>query len=232
MKTPIRAVLQRDRANITFLMLIAGLLYSSWPLGYWLNPNAAKGLASDLEALHQPFNWLFIALDILTGLFVAIACFKLSQIVRANSHPKTRLGLWVGVVGVASFGIITAIDAILPLNCLEGSPHCIDPLQNPYYIIHGIFSIGSIAGLTLSIIAIWLLLYLRVDEVRSKAHMTPAAFLLIWSGFGGLTLYLVLHNRSSTMAQHFFISFCSLWLVALPYFIGLVIRLQPAVIEL
>ena len=115
MKRALSSIISSDRANITFLMLIAGLLYSSWPLGYWLNPNAAKGLASDLEALHQPFNWLFIALDILTGLFVAIACFKLSRIVRANSHPKTRLGLWVGVVGVASFGIIVTL--FIFFNC-------------------------------------------------------------------------------------------------------------------
>lgn len=55
-------------------MVVAGLLYSSWPLGYWLNPQADHGLASNLEALHQPYNWLFILIDISSGVLTFIAC--------------------------------------------------------------------------------------------------------------------------------------------------------------
>jgi len=34
------------------LALLAGILYASWPLGYWLNPAVSKaGLASALEGV-------------------------------------------------------------------------------------------------------------------------------------------------------------------------------------
>ncbi len=223
-----RSLLQGSKVKPTPLMFFAGLLYSSWPLGFWLNPKANRGLASNLEALHQPYNWLFICLDITCGILVGIACLNLLKIRSGSFNRNTRLGLMVALLGTGSFGLLTAIDAILPLDCLEGSPHCLATLSDSYFVIHGIFSIGSIAGLTLSIIAIWLLIFVSEKDVMSLTHLTPAMFLLVWLGFGVLTIYLVLHNQSSSMAQHFFIGFCSLWLVVLPYFVRLVARLQSS----
>jgi hypothetical protein len=46
-----------------------------------------------------------------------------------------------------------------------------------------------------------------------------------------LTLLLLLQNRSSTISQRLFIGTCSLWLALLPYFVGLIIRMQPKVIN-
>jgi len=223
MKRPLFRVLN---LNPTRLMFLAGLLYSSWPLGYWLNPEANRGLASDLEASHQPYSWVFISMDIACGILVGLASGKLLTIVRSSSNRKNLFGLWVAVLGAGVFGLFTAIDALLPLNCIEGTPHCVASLDNSYFVIHGIFSIGSVTGLTISIVAIWLLLLLREDAVMSLVHLTPAMFLVVWLGFGALTLYLVLHNRSSALSQHIFIGFCCLWLIALPYFVRLVIRLQ------
>jgi len=207
-------------------MFLAGLLYSSWPLGYWLNPVADRGLASDLEASHQPYSWVFISMDIACGILVGLASGKLLTVVRNSSNRKNLFGLWIAVLGAGVFGLFTAIDALLPLNCIEGTPHCVASLDNSYFVIHGIFSIGSVTGLTISIVAIWLLLLLREDAVMSLVHLTPAMFLVVWLGFGALTLYLVLHNRSSALSQHIFIGFCCLWLIALPHFVRLVIRLQ------
>jgi hypothetical protein len=199
-------------------MLLAGLMYSSWPLGYWLNPTVESRLASDLEALHEPFNWLFILLDIASGCLIAIGCWKLFALARSSEDSRSRLGLGVAIGGATAFGFFTALDAILPLNCLEGTPNCQTPLENPYFLIHGFFSVGSIAALTVSIVAIWLVIFLRNESVISLVHLTPVAFLLVWAGFGLLTMDLVMHGESSGLAQHFFIAFCSLWLITLPYF--------------
>ena len=212
--------------NSTKLMVLAGFFYSSWPLGYWLNPKAARGLASDLGASHQPYNWLFITMDVVCGILVGIVSGKLLMIIRSGSNRKNLPGLWIAVLGVGGFGLFTAVGALLPLNCIQGSPQCVVSLHTSYFLIHGIFSIGSIASLTISIVAIWLLLLLKEQDVISLAHLTPAIFLFVWLSFGALTLYLVLHHRSSALAQHFFIGFCCLWLIALPYFVRLIIRLQ------
>jgi len=219
-----QSLLKRLQANPTLLMVLAGFFYSSWPLGYWLNPQADHGLASNLEALHQPFNWVFILMDIASGLLVAIVCLNLHATSKSGFNPKTQTGLRIAILGAASFGIFTAIDAILPLDCIEGSPQCVVTLSDSYFVIHGIFSIGSIAGLTISIVAVWLLLLFSEARTGALVHLTPAMFLVVWLGFGILTLYLVLHNQSSALSQHLFIGFCCLWLVALPYFVRLVIR--------
>ena len=217
------------RSHTTLLLVVAGFLYSSWPLGYWLNPQADHGLASNLEALHQPYNWAFILFDITSGVLICVAAKELFAVSARNISHRTSLGLGVAIVGTATFGLFTAVDAVTPLDCMEGSPHCVAPLHNPYFLIHGIFSIGSIAGLTVSIVAIWLLLFLREQAVNSLAHLTPAMFLIVWVGFGVLTLYLILHHQTSGVAQHLFIAFCSLWLMTFPYFVRLVIRLQPPI---
>lgn len=223
MKRPLFEVMH---INSTKLMVLAGFFYSSWPLGYWLNPKADRGLASDLGASHQPYNWVFISMDVVCGILVGIVSGKLLMIIESGSNRKNLPGLWIAVLGVGGFGLFTAVDALLPLNCIQGSPQCVVSLHNSYFLIHGIFSIGSIAALTISIVAIWLLLLLREQDVISLAHLTPAIFLFVWLNFGVLTLYLVLHHRWSALAQHFFIGFCSLWLIAFPYFVRLIIRLQ------
>ena len=213
--------------NVNALMVVAALLYSTWPLGYWFNPSANQGLASNLEALSQPYNWLFIILDVVSGLIICYACWKLFNFINSNSVNKTRLGLRITVIGTGIFGLFTSIDALLPLNCIQGTPGCLDPLYNPYFITHGIFSIGSIAGLSVSIFCVWLLLFARDKTIMRQAHLTPAMFMVIWLGFGAFTAILVFHNQSSGNAQHVFITFCSLWLVTLPYFVGQIIRLKP-----
>jgi hypothetical protein len=207
-------------------MVLAGFFYSSWPLGYWLNSQATQGLASDLEALHQPYNWLFILMDVICGFLVGIASGKLLVIIRNSSNQKNLLGLRITALGAGGFGLFTAVAALLPLNCIQASPQCAVSLNNSYFVIHGIFSIASIAALTTSIVAIWLLLLLQDHTVRTLAHYIPTIFLIVWLGFGALTLYLIVHNRSSSLAQHLFIGFCCLWLIVLPYFVRLVIRLQ------
>ena len=212
-------------------MSLAGLLYSSWPLGYWLNPVADKRLASDLEALHQPFNWVFIAMDIVSGIFIGIACWQLAQLAEQIFDYWIRLGLLIAIYGTATFGFLTFVDAMLPLDCLEGSRHCISPLHNPYFVIHGIFSIGSVGGLTVSIVMIWLLLILLKYDNRTWVHLVPATFLVVWVAFGLLTIFLFLHNQSSAFAQHLFIGFCSLWLIALPYFTRLMLQVANKTVE-
>ncbi|HWD24402.1 MAG TPA: hypothetical protein VG368_02965, partial [Acidimicrobiales bacterium] len=58
------------RRRVAIGVGIAGALaYSSWPLGYVLNGATARSaFASDLELSGQPYNWLFIGLDCVTGI--------------------------------------------------------------------------------------------------------------------------------------------------------------------
>lgn len=211
----------------TVLMTLSGVLYFSWPLGSFLNPQANHGLASDLGALHQPYNWLFISLDIGCGILIVIATVKLSGVIASNYTQPNLRWLKFSVLGASGFGLLTAITAIMPLNCIQGSPNCNVAFDNPYFLFHGIFSTGSVASLAFSIFSIWFLLLSRERSEAPLAYRIPGIFLLVWSGFGALTLLLLLQNRSSTIAQRLFIGTCSLWVALLPYFVGLIIRMQP-----
>src|SRR5579863_4528936 len=99
-----------------FLGILAGITYLSWPLAYALNRTVVeRGLASDLEVGGQPYNWLFIGLDILSGFFmVALALLAWKG---AERRPGRTGG---GLFGYGLFGLSSMLDAAVPLSCGHG----------------------------------------------------------------------------------------------------------------
>jgi len=192
---------------------LAGLLYYSWPLGYWLNPLVGRqGLASDLGAKGQPYSWLFTLLDVISGALILLVTLWLARAWHEFMNLSVKLILW----GYALFGVLTAVSAVLPINCLPDEARCSSWMSNPMLVLHGLASIGSIAGLTLSIVGVWQLLVITrrgAPHLRWMLH----GIMLIWFGFGLLTLALILTARSSNTAQHLFITVCSVWTVLMPY---------------
>jgi hypothetical protein len=93
-----------------WLAFLAAILYCSWPLGYLLNPIVGEHqLASQLEAPHQPFNWLFIAMDVLTGVVIAIVGAK-------QLKHKRHLLLDLSIASYVLFGLCVLLAAALPLD--------------------------------------------------------------------------------------------------------------------
>jgi hypothetical protein len=210
--------------SITIVASIAGVLYSSWPLGYRLNPIANRGLASNLEASGQPYNWLFTLLDIASGLLITVVAYKLYQRSRGNRHSWWIVG---AIIGLAMFGVLTMIDAVLPIDCVAPAQICKPVFQDPYFVIHGIASIGSINGLTISIICLWWVM-IRERRVGSWLRWLLHTVMILWFGFGLGTAELIYRNKSSAVSQHIFIVVCSLWIAAMPYLVQRSLVLQPA----
>ena len=76
--------------KLEILSIVAGILYSSWPLGHWLNLNVSKNsLASGLEAVGQPYNWVFISGDITSSLLIIIISLWLWRIFSIKQKFKT-----------------------------------------------------------------------------------------------------------------------------------------------
>jgi len=193
---------------------VAGLLYSSWPLGYIFNPVANRGLASNLEALAQPYNWLFILLDILSGLIVVGVAVTLYE----RSRGSRQWLLKWSIVGYGLFGVLTALDALLPIDCLNTVQRCGAFTGHPLIILHGLASLGSIGFLTVSLVGLWFLLIYR-QAVNGLLRWLLHTLLLIWFGFGIATGIFLLNNRSSALSQHLFITVCSIWLAIFPYLV-------------
>ena len=193
----------------TILTVIAGIIYCSWPLGIWLNPAVgSRGLASELEALHQPYNWLFITLDILSGLLVCVAVGLMWH----WHNKRSYRWLFAVLVNFALFGIFTAIDAILPLRCTPSTDVCQGIAGNPLLIAHGFFSVSASVCLFVSVAVIW---WLR----RKRGGSTMMALLIAgWTLFGILSLIFALDpSGPGYWSQHYYITLCSIWTAILPY---------------
>lgn len=204
------------RKKLTVVAVLSGLLYSSWPLGYALNPAASNGLASDLEAAGQPYNGLFVAIDIACGLLAIGVAYELA---RWTSARKGMVLLRTAIVGLAMYGLLTIIDALIPIDCVPTAVHhCVSIFSDRLSIVHDLISIGSIFGLTMSLASLWWLLISWTDTSSRLRWMLHGAMLL-WFGFGLGTGLLLLLNLPSAGSQHVFIGLCSLLTAAAPYLV-------------
>jgi uncharacterized membrane protein len=195
------------RSPLVWFGLLAALLYSSWPLGFWLDrPVAYHSLASELEAPHRPYNWLFISMDVLTGLVLAGI-----GIWQARKRPVQVPGIiiWSYVL----FGLLVAVAALTPLVCDPTTQSCGPLIHNYRLLVHGIASISSVFFLLAALIG--------VTHRAHKHHKTSyvaiglSVLLVGWLVFGvGSLLQILLHTHSGNSMQDFFISLCSLTIIA------------------
>lgn len=218
-----------DWKKLTAVAALAGVLYSSWPLGYVLNPAANNGLASNLEAAGQPYSWLFVAIDIVCGLLTIGLAFNLARWTIAVKG--TRI-LRIGIIGLALFGLLTIIDALVPIKCVPSILHQCAPIfsdNDLYTIVHDVISIGSIFGLTLSLTSLWWLLIRRASTPNRLRWMLHGAMLL-WFSFGLGTGLLLVLNLPSADSQHVFIILSSLLTAGAPFLVHSVLvasRFKP-----
>jgi hypothetical protein len=191
---------------IFWLGCLAAAAYSSWPLGFILNPRVSEhDLASMLEAPHQPYNWLFVAADVLTSVIISIMAAKQLSKRHANwKHVAAICSYWF-------FGLLVGIAAITPLNCNPEAGQCGPLINQPYILIHGFASIGSTFALFISLAILGAITLGRPKN--QKIQVAYSILLASWVLFGvGSLLELVLHIKGNTL-QYFFISLCSLTII-------------------
>src|SRR5882757_1936735 len=123
------------------LTACAALLYCSWPLGFWLDPSVMhSGLASELGAVGQPYSWLFIWADVVSGVLIT---FGVVMLIRA--YKLKTWGRWALIL-LAIYGVCGALDAALPMRCVPSLQVCGPVMHDPLLILHGAFDLlGSLA---------------------------------------------------------------------------------------
>lgn len=128
------------------MSIAAALIYNDWPLGFLFNPKVATiGLSSDLEAFGQPYNWFFIASDIMSALLLLLAIWLLA----ARHKSLGRLYNWA-LLGLILFSVMTAASAALPLDCARHLQRCaFNPGQvlGPHDITSGLAAFGLFIGM-------------------------------------------------------------------------------------
>ena len=199
------------------LSIAAGIAYNSWPLGYWLNPAISRsgGLASELEALSQPFNWFFIACDVLCGVLVVIAVWLLWR------QKQERLRTFA-LVSFALFGLLTITDALLPMTCEPSLTTCPSLSHQPVLILHGVASISAAVFLFVSAVLVWY-------KQRRRRGATIMSILMVgWSLFGLASLYFFFTPGPGYISQDYYLSLCGVWMGVFPF----MLRQRSAIIDL
>ncbi|HEY5442262.1 MAG TPA: DUF998 domain-containing protein [Candidatus Saccharimonadales bacterium] len=191
--------------KMTIVAVLSGVLYNSWPLGYWLNPGVSKaGLASALEGVGQGYNWLFIASDIVSSLLIALVCWLVWQRVR-GTHDKRLISF--ALLNVAVFAAGTIIDAALPLRCDPTIQRCVSYTHDHLLLAHGLFSILAAICLFISLVILW----------WHHRHTVLLNGLLVgYLLFSLFSLIAVLEPGVGNLSQHYYLLLCGVWLALLP----------------
>ena len=194
------------------LAIVAGVVYNSWPLGYFLNPlvTHSGGLASELEGLNQPYNWVFISLDTVCGLCVIIASIMLW-------HKHLDYIRKATLITFALFGLLTIADALLPMTCEPSLTTCPTLSHQPILILHGIASIGSAIFLFVSAVLMWH----RMKHNTGKIIMS--ILMAGWGISGILTLYFFFRPGPGYLAQDYYLLLCGAWVALLPVMLLLLV---------
>jgi len=201
----------KQKLAVFSLAILAGFLYNSWPLGYVVNPviTAQHGLASELGAPGQPWWWLFDVLDVVASLLVIWVAALLWRAVKAK-HQWFKIGM----VSYTIFAVLTIVDALLPLNCQPTAKNCGPIIHNPLLITHGVSSIAAAMALFVSAVALWQLV--RVSGLK-YLHSVMIIILVGWALFGIISALFLLYPGPGYLAQHYFITLCSIWIALVPF---------------
>jgi len=190
------------------LTIASAILYCSWPLGFWLNPAAQRaGLASELGAIGQPYNWVFIGGDVVSGALLVLAITLLIKMYKFEKWAKVALIL------LAIYGVCGALDAALPMTCLPSEQACGSVFSSPMLVMHGVFDIMGSVALFVTLVAAALHVHMYSRQWRTWIYAIGVAGTL----FALLSGVLYIWNGPGYWAQRYYITLSCVWVASMPF---------------
>ena len=175
------------RFIIVVCSLLASILYSSWIVGYLVNPLVARGATvSELAAFYQPLRMVFIAGDILMAMIVLF----LAVYVHINKLPYLK-GL--ALPSVLGFGLFSAFSAVTTLSCLPSIVACGGEYFKQRYELHNVFGLIASTCLAVSV-------YVVAHQTRKDKDTFSSKIILllaVWTSIGGGSYALIVSNVGS-----------------------------------
>lgn len=200
-------IVKSYRWLIAALGLLAAAAYSTWPLGYYLNPKVgASGYASELAVFGQPYNWVFIAGDIIAGVLILLVVLLLWNWLgkQLRAWHKWLLGLF------ALFGALTILAAILPMSCTPSISICRAELDDWQMLLHNLISIAAGIAIYVTAFMVWK----RYD--RDERMLVMHAILAALTTFGILSFFYSVIPGPAYLAQRYFLIATCAWIFVLP----------------
>jgi hypothetical protein len=155
------------------------------------------GLASDLEKFNQPFSWIFIVGDIITGVLLVAAAYL--QYLKAHYRLLRML-----VLSYGAFGAVIVLAAVTPIKCEQIASRCVERLASPAALFHTSFSIVSILLLSVTVLLCQILLRVTGSKVRELWLLITTAVSMPVFGVSGL-LDIIAGNHHNEL-QYIFIT--------------------------
>lgn len=203
----------RSRSTL-WIACIGALAYNSWPLAFLVNPTlAGSALASSFEARNEPFSWLFILLDCIAGVCTAAVCIRELRPRQGSLWP--RRGLVLALVGYGVFGMATAVDAVVPLNCGATSAQaCASRIWPP--TPDDFFTGTAVLALFVATATVIVLMSTRPAALPRSAAVALSITLTVWTALG---LTVLIWSTSGTLAaadQYVYLTLTSVLAFAVP----------------
>ena len=192
--------------KMTILASLSAIFYSSWPLGYWLNPALAhNGFGSQLEAVNQPYNWLFVICDVVSSTLISIVAWLIWRRLRCLSNRRfTKIVL----INISIFALGTILGALIPLDCGSSNGTCPNYHQDPTILFHGAPGVIAAICLFISLALVWW---------QRRRWLWLTGLTVVTGILGLLGLLSLLIPGAGHGSQHVYLTLCSVWLLALPY---------------
>ena len=193
---------------------MGALAYSSWPLAFLVNPSlAGSALASSFEGRSQPFSWLFILLDCVAGLCTGIVCIR--ELRPRPSLPRPDKVLVLALLGYGAFGVATAVDAVVPLNC--GSASAQACASQIWPLTPDDFLTGT-AVLALFVAAVAVIVEMTRGPLAfpSFVPVVITMTLIAWGGLGLSVLLPVTSDTAAAVCQYAFLTLTSVLTFVIP----------------
>jgi hypothetical protein len=190
------------------LTILSAALYCSWPLGLWLNPRASQnGLASELGAFGQPYNWVFIWGDIISGALLLAGCLLLIRMYSLKGWAR------LSVILLAVYGVCGALDAALPMSCLPSEQACGSVFSSPMLILHGTFDLAGTTALFFTLVAAAIFVHNTSRQWRTWIYII---------GTGGTVFALLsgvfyIWGGPGYWAQRYYLTLSCIWVASMPF---------------
>ena len=202
---------RRERRAFTAaaaLTILSAILYCSWPLGFWLNPVANRtGLASELGAFGQPYNWVFIWGDISSGILLLAGVIVLIRLYKLTGWARRSMIL------LAIYGICGALDAALPMSCLPSEQACGSVFASPMLILHGVFDLLGSITLIGTLVAAAIFVHANSRQWRAWIYTIGAGGTLFAIASGVFYIW----GGPGYWAQRYYITLSCVWVASIPF---------------
>lgn len=191
---------------VPLLAAISSVVYSSWLLGYFVNPRVATwGTASELAVTGQPYYETFKYGDYLFCLIVVVISI-------VSARYAKRLTNKVALFSYLLFGVCTGLSAWFSLRCAPAIQYCGEGVSQDV-IIHNL--VGLIANFSL-LFALLLTVQGAKWSQGKRLLVQEAAF--VWGAIGLVSLMLGFmpdYSALQAVSQRLFLSItaCFVWLL-------------------